>query len=173
MSRVSSKEIAKEINEAVFWQWEFTRMKAGFRRACDRLPKAKNKIEEAERIRKKYGFYPCNYNLSKEDILRIVNSDAHKKPSMTSDEFDATLFYISQSPFGAIVVEDSHSKDGLSRFLKDYKVIRYTSDFPKKNDYRDIRTLRLAINLQYPKKKLLYELERIIRLYQVKTSRSC
>jgi hypothetical protein len=168
MPRIPSKEIGKEIIEAVFWQWEFVRMNAGFRNACDRLPKAKNETEEAEKIRKKYGFYPCNYNLSKEDILRIVNADVHKKPSMTSDEFDATLFYISQNPFGAIVVEDGYSKDGLGRFLKDYKDIKYISSFPKKNDYRDICTLRLAINLQYPKKKLLYELERIIDLYQDK-----
>ena len=168
MPRVSAKKILSEINEAVFWQWEFVRMNTGFRSACERLPKAKNKRAAVEKIRKKYGFSPCNYNLSKEDILRIVNSDPHKKPSMTDTESDAIIFYLSQNPFGAIVVDDGYSKDGLGKFLKDYKDIKFTSSSPKKKDYKHIRTLRLAVNLQYPKKKLLFELERTVDLYQGK-----
>jgi len=168
MARKSRKYIQNEINDAISSRWEFARRNPDFQNACrDYL--SSQSTQKAEQIREKYGFYPCNCKLSSKAMLRSVNK---KKPSnirkWSDDEFYATLSFIAQNPFGAIASEDAWSDSVPTIFHKDASQIKFISAFPQPKDFKNINTLRLMVNLQYPKKKVLNCIEGIIDLYQSK-----
>jgi len=158
-------QLENELYFAHEYRWEFARRGARFIEAQKAFVAIKDKRtvpQQSEIFKKKYGFLPFNPDVNAKRLFYAP----YKKSFTSKTELNEFVSNIN-GLFGAMVRQVKWSRDTLTTNSKDKcKLTDIETGRLINGDIKDITTLRLDVNLTYPKEKLLLWLDRLIAYYQ-------
>jgi len=171
MAKPSKKEIEKRIKESFKYRWEFLRRNKNYQKDYDRWEQYERPTWETPKspypeIFKKYLFPPLDYKLSYKELLKERDKQIKKHSTgngLTTKEEERCWAYewcSSDISGDSMVVQmcydDLKAPFGIGDDLEERLDVQ---------KYSDDETIKISINLEYPKEIILNEVEYWIDFY--------